>query len=73
MAAQHSIELLELRVSEMIERLKSLRVEKVNLSAEIHQQKSDLRLLHEERRVVRKRLEKILGTINHVEGKEPTK
>ncbi|MEK7286755.1 MAG: hypothetical protein AAB035_05610 [Nitrospirota bacterium] len=73
MTAQHQLELLESRVSKMIEQLQSLRSEKDHLSKEIRQQESLLRQFREERTLIRKRLEKILGTLNHVEGKEPTK
>ena len=73
MIAQHQFELLESRVSEMIERMKALRTEKIQLSSEISEQERAFRQLQEERRVIRKRLEKLLGTLNHVEGKDSEK
>ncbi|MBI3358627.1 MAG: hypothetical protein HY037_03440 [Nitrospirae bacterium] len=73
MAAQHQLELLESRVSEMIAHLKALRLEKTKLSSEISRQETAFRQLQEERRIVRKRLEKLLGTLNHAEGKNTEK
>ena len=69
MIVQQQIELLESRVSTMILKLKELRSEKAKLSAEISDQQSAFHKLQEERRVIRKRLEKLLGTLNNVEGK----
>ncbi len=73
MVAQHQLEVLESRVSQMIEKLKSLRLEKEKLSSEVSKQASAFRQMQEERRQVRKRLEKLLGTLNHVEGKDKEK
>jgi predicted nuclease with TOPRIM domain len=70
MVAQNQLELLESRVSEMIERLKALRLEKAKLSSEMSKQESVFHKMQEERRIIRKRLEKLLGTLNHVEGKD---
>jgi hypothetical protein len=69
MVAQNQLELLESRVSEMIGRLKTLRIEKLKLVSEISKQEGAFHKMQEERRIVRKRLEKLLGTLNHVEGK----
>jgi len=73
MVSQNQFELLELRVSEMIKRLKVLQMEKGKLSSEISQQESTVRQMQEERRVLKRRLEKLLGTLNHVEGKSAEK
>jgi len=73
MVAQHQLELLASRVSEMIERLKILQLEKETLSSEIRKQENACQQLQEERRQIRKRIEKLLGTLNNVEGKDSEK
>lgn len=73
MVAQNQLEILEVRVSEMIEKIKTLRLEKEQLSSEMSKRDSTFRQFQEERRQVRKRLEKLLGTLNHVEGKDSEK
>ncbi len=73
MPVQHQLELLESRVSAMIEQLKALRLEKERLSSEINKRECAFREIQEERLVVRKRLEKLLGTLSHVEGKDSEK
>jgi predicted nuclease with TOPRIM domain len=67
---QQQMELLESRVTEMLKRVKSLRSEKAQLQEQIGKQASTLSQLLEERRLVRNRVEKLLGTINHVSGEE---
>ncbi len=73
MVAKNQLEILESRVSQMIERLKTVQMEKLKLVSEVSRQEGIFRKLQEERKVVRKRLEKLLGTLNHVEGKSAEK
>jgi len=65
---QRQLEIIELRVAEMIERIKRLRSEKMQLQSQIDQREMAFQRLQEERSLVRRRVEKILGKLNEVEG-----
>ena len=67
---QQQFEILEARISYMIQRIKSLRLEKIELQAEIDRQGREFHQLKEERYMVRNRVGKILETLNHVGGKD---
>ncbi len=62
--AQQPLEVLQLRVSEMIERIRALQSEKAAMRAEIGEQEKTIHQMKEERRLIRKRIEKLLGTLN---------
>ena len=64
---QEQLEVLEERVQEMIELIKHLKKEKAALEAKINLREKEFNQLHDERGKVRLRIEKILGTLNHLE------
>lgn len=64
---QEQLEVLEARVQAMIELIKKLKREKEGLEAKISQREMEFRQLQEERGEVRLRIERILGTLNHME------
>ncbi|MDC4222874.1 MAG: cell division protein ZapB [Candidatus Manganitrophus sp.] len=68
---QEQLEVLEARVQEMIELIKRLKREKEGLEAAVNEQAREFRQLQEERGEVRLRIERILGTLNHLEMQEP--
>ncbi|NKE71431.1 cell division protein ZapB [Candidatus Manganitrophus noduliformans] len=68
---QEQLEVLEARVQEMIELIKKLKREKEGLEAKVNEQAREFRQLQEERGEVRLRIERILGTLNHLEIQEP--
>lgn len=68
---QEQLEVLEVRVQEMIELIKRLKREKEGLEAKVNEQAREFRQLQEERGEVRLRIERILGTLNHLEIREP--
>ncbi len=70
---QQQLEVLESRVAEMIKRVKSLRLEKARLQDEIGKQAKAFSQMKEERHLVRNRIEKLLGTLNHVAGEKRSK
>lgn len=67
---QEQLEVLETRVQAMIEMIKKLKREKELLEAQIGQREREFRQLQEERGEVRLRIERILGTLNHLEVPE---
>lgn len=67
---QEQLEVLEARVQEMIELIKRLKREKEGLEAKVNEQAREFRQLQEERGEVRLRIERILGTLNHLEIQE---
>lgn len=67
---QEQLEVLETRVQEMIELIKRLKREKEGLEAKVDEQARDFRQLQEERGEVRLRIERILGTLNHLDIQE---
>lgn len=67
---QEQLEVLETRVQAMIEMIKKLKREKELLEARIGQREREFRQLQEERGEVRLRIERILGTLNHLEVPE---
>ncbi|MDC4204462.1 MAG: cell division protein ZapB [Candidatus Manganitrophus sp.] len=67
---QEQLEVLEARVQEMIELIKRLKREKEGLEARVNEQAREFRQLQEERGEVRLRIERILGTLNHLEIQE---
>jgi chromosome segregation ATPase len=69
---QEQLEVLEARVQEMIELIKRLKREKEGLEAKVSEREREFRHLQEERGEVRLRIERILGTLNHLEMREPT-
>lgn len=64
---QEELEILETRVQAMIELIKKLKREKEGLEAKISEREREFRQLQEERGEVRLRIERILGTLNHLE------
>lgn len=64
---QEQLEVLEARVQTMIELIKKLKREKEALEAKVSQREREFRQLQEERGEVRLRIERILGTLNHLE------
>ncbi len=58
--------ILEERVQEMIEMIKTLRQEKSTLELQLSEREKSHRELQQERGEVRHRVEKILGTLNHL-------
>lgn len=67
---QEQLEVLETRVQAMIEMIKKLKREKELLEAKVGQREREFRQLQEERGEVRLRIERILGTLNHLEVPE---
>ncbi len=67
---QEQLEVLESRVQTMIEMIKKLRGEKEGLEAKVSQREREFRQLQEERGEVRLRIERILGTLSHLEEQE---
>lgn len=67
---QEQLEVLETRVQEMIELIKRLKREKEGLEAKVDEQAREFRQLQEERGEVRLRIERILGTLNHLDIQE---
>ncbi len=67
---QEQLEVLESRVQAMIDLIKKLKMEKEGLEAKINQREREFRQLQEERGEVRLRIERILGTLNHLEMPE---
>ena len=67
---QEQLEVLETRVQEMIELIKRLKREKEGLEAKVNEQAREFRQLQEERGEVRLRIERILGTLNHLDIQE---
>ncbi|MBI3805106.1 MAG: cell division protein ZapB [Nitrospirae bacterium] len=67
---QEQLEVLESRVQTMIDLIKKLKREKEGLEVKINQQEREFRQLQEERGEVRLRIERILGTLNHLEVQE---
>lgn len=67
---QEQLEVLEARVQEMIELIKRLKREKEGLEAKVDEQAREFRQLQEERGEVRLRIERILGTLNHLDIQE---
>ena len=63
---QRQLEIIELRVAEMIERIKRLRSEKMQLQSQIAQREVAFQRLQEERVLIRKRVENILSRLNGV-------
>lgn len=70
MVVQEQLEVLEARVQTMIDLIKKLKREKEALEAKMIQQEREFRQLQEERGEVRLRIERILGTLNHLELQE---
>lgn len=68
---QEQLEVLEARVQEMIELIKRLKREKEGLEAKVGEQAREFHQLQEERGEVRLRIERILGTLNHLKIHEP--
>jgi len=71
------LEILENRVQEMIELVKHLKEKNSAVEDELSQQRADFHALQqergqlqEERGEVRQRVEKILGTLKHLDGME---
>ncbi len=60
------LDLLEKRVHELIQQLKDLKGEKRALEAQLSEQAESFLHLQQERAEVRGRVEKILGTLNHL-------
>lgn len=67
---QEQLEVLETRVQEMIELIRRLKREKEGLEAKVNEQAREFRQLQEERGEVRLRIERILGTLNHLDIQE---
>ncbi len=61
------IEVLETRVQEMITLTSRLKKDKAGLEERMGQKEREWNQAQEERRMVRLRIEKILGTLNHME------
>lgn len=70
--ALEQLELLESRIQEMIGIIKRLKQEKAGLETTVAQREKEFHQLQEERTKARLRIEKILGTLNHLE-QEPVK
>lgn len=68
---QEQLEVLEARVQEMIELIKRLKREKAGLEAKMLQQEREFHQMQNERGQVRSKIEKILGTLSHLELPEP--
>ncbi len=68
---QEQLEVLETRVQEMIELIKHLKKEKAGLEAKINQREKEFNQLQDERGKVRLRIERLLGTLNHLD-EEPS-
>ena len=66
------LEILEKRVQEMIDLVKHLREKNVSLEEELIQQKEAFHQLQEERGEVRRRVERILGTLSPLDEAEET-
>lgn len=64
---QEQLEVLEARVQEMIELIKHLKKEKAGLEAKINQREKEFNQLQDERGKVRLRIEKLLGTLHHLD------
>lgn len=64
---QEQLEVLEARVQEMIELVKRLKKEKAGLEAKVNLREKEFNQLQEERGKVRLRIEKLLGTLNHLD------
>ncbi len=60
------LDLLERRVHELIQQLKDLKEEKRTLEGQLSEQARSFQSLQQERVEVRGRVEKILGTLNHL-------
>ncbi len=61
------LEVLETRVQEMIALTNRLKKDKAGLETRMNQKEREWNQAQEEREKVRLRIEKILGTINHLE------
>jgi len=61
------LDLLEKRVHELIQQLKNLKAEKRDLETQLSEQSQSFQNLQQERVEVRGRVEKILGTLNHLD------
>jgi predicted nuclease with TOPRIM domain len=61
------LETLESRVQEMIEFIKRLKNEKVQLEVKLDQREEAFQALHGERAKVRQRIEGLLGKLDHLE------
>ncbi len=61
------LDLLEKRVHELIQQLKDLKAEKQELETQLSEQAQSFHHLQQERVEVRGRVEKILGTLNHLD------
>ncbi|HZR46225.1 MAG TPA: cell division protein ZapB [Candidatus Manganitrophaceae bacterium] len=67
---QEQLEVLEARVQEMIELIKHLKKEKAGLEAKLDQREKEFNQLQDERGKIRLRIEKLLGTLHHL-NEEP--
>jgi len=70
---QQQLDIIGLRVTEMVERIRLLRSEKMRLQAKIDEQERDCQRLQEERSLVRERVEKILEKLSRTEGSNGVK
>jgi len=67
---QEELEVLEARVQELVEWIRRLKKEKLELDIAHQQKEKECRLLHEEKATVRQRIERILQNLNeHAEEK----
>jgi len=65
---QQQLDIIGLRVAEMIQRIKRLQSEKVQLQSQIDERERVCKQLREERSLIRERVEKVLDRLNSVEG-----
>ena len=70
---QRRLEMIELRVAEMMEQIKRLRSEKMQLQSQIDQREVAFRRLQEERSRVREQVGKLLSKLSGVERNDETK
>jgi len=63
--------ILEKRVEEMIELIKTLQDEKNSLAGQLREEEKAAQALHQERGDVRERVEKILMKINQLDDTDP--